>query len=164
MTKIERSIAIDRPVDEVWEFVHDPTKDALWQTTLTESEQLTDGPMGVGTRVREVRHFLGLRLELAWEVTAYEPTRKSAIKAVSGPIPFAGGYSLEPLDAGTRFTVSGELDAHGLFKLAEPVFARMTRRELEANLGHLKDLLEAEKGAGRDAAAAALTDERALGR
>jgi hypothetical protein len=40
--------------------------------------------------------------------------------------------------------VSGELDAHGLFKLAEPVFARMTSRELEANLGHLKDLLEAD--------------------
>ena len=43
-------------------------------------------------------------------------------------------------------TVSGELDAHGVFKLAEPVFARITGRELEANLGHLKDLLEAEKG------------------
>ena len=38
----------------------------------------------------------------------------------------------------------GELDAHGFFKLAEPVFARITRRELEANLGHLKDLLEAD--------------------
>jgi hypothetical protein len=39
--------------------------------------------------------------------------------------------------------VTGELDAHGAFKLAEPVFARITSRELEANLGHLKDLLEA---------------------
>jgi carbon monoxide dehydrogenase subunit G len=164
MTKIERSIAIDRPVDEVWEFVHDPTKDALWQTTLTESEQLTDGPMGVGTRVREVRHFLGLRVELAWEVTEYEPTRKSAIRGISGPIPLHGGFLLEPVDGGTRLTVSGELEAHGLFKLAEPVFARITRRELEANLGHLKDLLEAEKGTGRDAAAAALTDEQVLGR
>jgi carbon monoxide dehydrogenase subunit G len=146
MTRIERSIVIDRPVGEVWEFVHDIANDRLWQTTLIESEQLTDGPMGVGTRVREVRHFLGLKIELAWEVTEYEPTRKSAIKGISGPVPLSGGYRLEPVDAGTRFTVSGELDAHGLFRLAEPVFARMTRRELDANLGHLKDLLEAEKG------------------
>ena len=58
MTSIERSIVIDRPIDEVWEFVHDTTKDALWQTTLVESEKLTDGPMGLGTRVRELRHFL----------------------------------------------------------------------------------------------------------
>jgi uncharacterized membrane protein len=149
MTHIERSIVIARPVDEVWEFVHDTTKDALWQTTLVESEKLTDGPMGLGTRVRERRHFLGLRIETAWEVTEYEPNTRSAIKAVSGPIPFSGGYLFEPLDAGTRFTVSGELDAHGLFKLAEPVFARITSRELEANLGHLKDLLEAENGTVR---------------
>jgi len=146
MTTIERSIVIGRPVDEVWGFVHDITNDALWQTTLAESEQLTDGPMGVGTRVREVRHFLGLRIELAWEVTEFEPYRTSAVKAVSGPVPLSGRYLLESLDAGTRLTVSGELDAHGLFKLAEPVFARITSRELEANLGHLEDLLEAASG------------------
>ena len=153
MTKIERSVVIGRPVDEVWEFVHDIANDRLWQTTLVESEQLTDGPMGVGTRVREVRHFLGLKVELAWEVTEFEPNRRSAIKGVSGPVPLSGGYLLEPLEDGTRFTVRGELDAHGLFKLAEPVFARITSRELEANLGHLKDLLEAENATPREAAA-----------
>ena len=162
MTKIERSIVIARPVDEVWEFVHDATKDALWQTTLAESEKLTDGPMRVGTRVREVRHFLGVRIELTWEVTEYEPNRRSAIRGVSGPVPLTGGYRFEPHDGGTRFTVSGELDAHGLFKLAEPVFARITRRELETNLGHLKDLLEAEEAAMSPATA--LADERVLRR
>ena len=153
MTRIERSIVIGRPVDEVWEFVHDIANDRLWQTTLVESERLTDGPMGVGTRVREVRHFLGLRIELAWEVTEFEPTRRSAIKGISGPVPLSGGYRLEPVDTGTRFTVSGELDAHGLFKLAEPVFARITARELEANLGHLRDLLEAESATADEEAA-----------
>ena len=39
--------------------------------------------------------------------------------------------------------MTGELDAHGFFKLAEPVFARIAGRELESNLGHLKDILEA---------------------
>jgi carbon monoxide dehydrogenase subunit G len=153
MTRIERSIVIDRPVDDVWEFVHDITNDRLWQTTLVESEQLTDGPMGVGTRVREVRQFLGVKIELAWEVTELEPRTTSAIKGVSGPIPLSGRYRLEPDDAGTRFTVSGELDAHGLFKLAEPVFARITARELDANLGHLEDLLEAENATAQETAA-----------
>ena len=162
MTRIERSIVVDRAVEEVWEFVHDTTKDALWQTTLTESEKLTDGPMRVGTRVREVRHFLGVRIELTWEVTEYEPNRKSAIRGVSGPVPLTGGDRLEPLDGGTRFTVSGELDAHGVFKLAEPVFARITRRELEANLGHLKDLLETDETGVSPATA--LADERVLRR
>ena len=143
MTRIERSIVIDRPVEEVWEFAHDLEKAALWQTTLTESEQLSEGPMGLGTKVRQVRHFLGVRVEMGWEVTEYEPTASSAIRSISGPIPLSGSYRLEPADDGTRLTVTGELDAHGFFKLAEPVFARITGRELESNLGHLKDLLEA---------------------
>ncbi|MDX6414356.1 MAG: hypothetical protein QOG06_1971 [Gaiellaceae bacterium] len=80
MTKIERSIVIDRPVEEVWEFVHETADNILWQTTLAESEQLTEGPMDVGTRVREVRRFLGLRIESTWEMTEYEPNRTSAIR------------------------------------------------------------------------------------
>jgi uncharacterized membrane protein len=143
MSKIERSIVIDRPIGEIWDYVHDTTNDATWQPTLVNSEPLTEGPMGVGTRVKEVRKFLGLTLETAWEMTEYEPNARSAIKAVSGPIPFSGGYLLEAANGGTKFTVTGELDAHGFFKLAEPVFARITGRELESNLGHLKDLLEA---------------------
>jgi hypothetical protein len=104
---------------------------------------LTDGPMGVGTRWQEVRKFLGKRIETVIELTEYEPNARSAVTMVSGPIPLSGTYAFERVDGGTRFTVTGELDAHGFFKLAEPVFARITGRELESNLGHLKDLLEA---------------------
>jgi carbon monoxide dehydrogenase subunit G len=32
MSTIERSIVIDRPIDAVLRFVHDPTNDASWQT------------------------------------------------------------------------------------------------------------------------------------
>ena len=154
MTKIERSIVIDRPAEEVWEFVHDTADNILWQTTLAESEKLTEGPMDVGTRVREVRHFLGLRIESTWEMTEYEPNRRSAIRGVSGPIPLSGRYRVEAFEGGTRFTVTGELDAHGFFKLAEPVFAGIAGRELEANLGHLKDLLEAPSQEGELTSAA----------
>ena len=53
MSKIERSIVIDRPVNEVFNFVHEPRNDASWQTTLIESTQVDDGPLRVGTQIRE---------------------------------------------------------------------------------------------------------------
>jgi hypothetical protein len=143
MTTIERSIVIDRPLAEVFEFVHDPAKDAAWQTTLVESEPETEGPMRVGTRLREVRRFLGLRLELTRELTEYEPPTRSSFRTVSGLVPMTGAYVLEQADSATKLTATGELDAHGVFKLSQPVFARMAGRELEASLGHLRDLLEA---------------------
>jgi hypothetical protein len=83
-----------------------------------------------------------LRLEMEVELTEFEPNRKSSVKTVSGGIPLSGSYVLEPLEGGTKLTVTGELDAHRTFKPAQPVFASITSRELEASLGNLKDLLE----------------------
>ena len=61
-------------------------------------------------------------------------------------VPFlSGGYVLESRDGSTEFIVTGDIEGHGFFKLGEPVFTRMAARELEANLGHLKDLLEARE-------------------
>jgi hypothetical protein len=147
MTTIERSIEIARPVEAVFAFTHDPANDAMWQPTIAESRVLTEGPMRVGTRIAEVRRFLGRRIEATYEVTELEPNRRSSIKTTSGPIPLTGSYVLEPVDGRTRFTMRLETDAHGFFKLAEPVFARMARREMESNLGHLKDLLESREAA-----------------
>jgi uncharacterized protein YndB with AHSA1/START domain len=154
MTTIQRSILIDRPVEEVFAFTHEPANDALWQTTLVESS--ADGPLKVGTSVRETRRFLGKRVQMTRKVTAYSPPRGLAFETVTGPVPMAGEYTLEAVNGATRLTATGELDAHGFYKLAEPVIKRMATRELEASLGNLKDLLEAVDPAE------ALADERVL--
>jgi uncharacterized membrane protein len=65
MTRIERSIVIDRPADEVFDFTHDLKNNALWHTTLVGIRPLSDGPMRVGSRWREIRTFLGKRIERA---------------------------------------------------------------------------------------------------
>jgi uncharacterized protein YndB with AHSA1/START domain len=139
MSVFKHSVLIERPTEDVFAFLHDPANDPLWQTSLLESK--LSGPMGLGATLTEVRHFLGKRAELTFEVTEYEPPRRSSKKSTSGPVPIAG-YVLEPAGGGTKVTMVGETDAHGFFRLAEPVFARITSRELEANAGHLKDLLE----------------------
>ena len=143
MIRIERTVVIRRPIEDVFEFAEDPGRHPLWQSTLVESRSLTDGPMGVGSQVREVRRFLGMGFELTWEVTEYLPSTRSSVRFVSGPIPGTASYALEPLDGGTRFTVSGDVDAHGVFSLGDSIFKRMAGRELATNLAHLKDLLEA---------------------
>ena len=143
MIRIERSIVIERPIDEVFAFVHEPRNDSAWQTTLIESTRLEDGPIGVGTHVRERRRFLGMTVEMTKEITEFEPSTRSAFKMVAGGAPMSGEYRLEAVDGATRVTATGFVEARGFFKMAEPLFASMAGRELEASLGHLKELLEA---------------------
>ena len=103
---------------------------------------MDDGPVGVGTEIRERRRFLGMQVEMTKEITEYEPPRASAFKIVAGGAPMSGRYTLEPHDGGTRLTATGYVEAKGFFKMAEPLFASMAGRELEASLGHLKELME----------------------
>src|SRR5438094_3355771 len=117
MTRIERSIVIDRPVEVVFEFVQDPTNDVRWQTSIVESRVLTPGPIGIGTRLAQVRRFLGIRFETAFEVTAFDPYRSSSVRTVAGPIPATGSYLFDALGPSTRLTGIVELDAAGLFSL-----------------------------------------------
>lgn len=141
MTRIEHSVVIERPVEEVWAYISDPTNNTVWQGPVIEVR--SKPTIEVGSEVTEVMKFLGRRVETTWVVTEHEPMRRSAVRTTSGPVPMRGGYLLEPVDGGTRFTMDSDLDAHGFFKLAEPVFARMARREAVSSCDNLKELLEA---------------------
>lgn len=43
------SIDIDRPVEEVFDFVADQTNEPLYDPQMISSTRTTDGPLGVGT-------------------------------------------------------------------------------------------------------------------
>ncbi len=140
----EHTVVIERPIEEVFAFATDPNNDTLWQSTTLETEQTSEGPVGVGTTFRDTSKFLGRRIESTYEVTENEPPHRQCVRITSGPIPGSGCYLFEPADDGsTRFTQNFEADVGGFFRLAEPLVGRAIRRQMEADMATLKDLLEA---------------------
>ena len=146
MTHIQHTITIDRPVEEVWDYVLDARNDPVWITNVVEVGRGAEAPVELGLEIEETYKFLGVRLPMTLKVTEHEPPHRSAIEMSDGPVPGRGSYQFEPVDGGTRFTMSLDTDAHGFFKLAEPVFARMARRDVASSLENLKDILEARNG------------------
>jgi uncharacterized protein YndB with AHSA1/START domain len=146
----EHSVVIDRPIEDVFAYLTDANNDSLWQAATLETEQTSEAPVGVGTIYRNVSKFLGRRIETTFEVTVHESPRKQCIRATSGPIPATGCYLLEPADGGsTRFTQTLEGEVGSFFRLAEPLVARAFRRQMQADMATLKDLLEAGAAEGR---------------
>ncbi len=142
MTKVEHTLTIDRPVREVWDYLMDARNDPIWMAHVVEVGRGSDQPVEPGLEIDETVKFLGKRLPLTLKVTEHEPERRSSIELTGSPVPGRGSYELEPVDGGTRLRATLETDAHGFFKLAEPVFARMARREWATCCEPLKDLLE----------------------
>jgi hypothetical protein len=142
MINVEESIIINRPVDEVFAFVADQTNGPKWQSGLLEVRRITEGPVGVGTKHRAVRKFMGRRLEATNEYMVYEPNKEVTFTGTAGSTEFQHSYLTETTTEGTKLTSRMEMRSKGLFGLAEPLIASSLRREFLASMGELKDLLE----------------------
>ena len=76
---------IERPVADVFGYVSDPGKLATWQTNTVSAVQEGDGPLRLGTRLREVHRAPGGKeLASVVEVSEYEPDRTFALRVVEG--------------------------------------------------------------------------------
>jgi uncharacterized membrane protein len=143
MIKFEKSILINRPQQEVFDFVTDLSNDSQWQSSIESVEQVSDGPIGVGSTWRYVTKFLGRKNETEIQMTSYEPPHQSSVKAVSGPIPFENTHKFQKQDGGTLLTLIGQAEIGGFFKMAEGLVSKQMEKQMDADGAALKRLLEA---------------------
>jgi len=145
MVEVEASVLINQPIDEVFEFVTTPENDARWYIGVESRDHTPGEPAGVGsTSMSEIR-FLGVPVEVVWEVVEYEAPTRIGVKSVKGPVSVESGYTFEAVgEKQTKVTVHGVADVGEIFSLADPLIERMAQRQWEASFENLKDVLEHE--------------------
>lgn len=144
MAAITISIIVERPVAEVFTFVTDARNNALWQASagLQESLQLPECPVGVGTQITEVWHFMGVKAQVTSEVTAYEPGRRYTRHLISGTSPITQRTLVfEPVATGTQWTTSALVQVDGEYP-AESLLIANLEQAIEASMAKAKSLLE----------------------
>jgi uncharacterized protein YndB with AHSA1/START domain len=90
--KRTQSIEIGRSPQDVFAFLTDPSNLATWQDA-EEVTPLTPGPVGVGSRLREVHKTLGRRRVEITEFVVYEPGRRFEITWSTAPRSTGAGTS-----------------------------------------------------------------------
>ena len=142
MIRIEHSIVIDRPLDDVFAYLAAPWNMPEWQEAVLEAKPIGDQPIGPDTRVRVRRRFMGQIVTLVLETTEFRPNERFSFASESGPIALSGTVAVEPHERGTSvvFTVSGE--AESLLSLAGPFIEQIVRSETVENAARLKKILE----------------------
>ena len=143
MIDIETTVEIDRPVEEVFEFVSDQTKTPQWQADLHEVRRLTDGPIGVGTEHEFVRVFAGREIVSRNRFVEFEPGRYVAFEIPEGWITGRASYLAEPSPSGgTLLTSRMQFKVRRPGSLLEPVLKRFLARDSTRDEARLKELLE----------------------
>ena len=143
MIRYSSQVTIERPPEQVFPYLVEREKQALWSDV--PMRMLTDGPFGVGSRMELSLGRGPLHMSLQLETTVLDPDRRLAFTTVSqGPVLWDGEYRLEPTGSGgTKLSQAGQLRFRGLWRLLEPIAGAEMRRNETAELEKLKSILEA---------------------
>lgn len=144
MAPITGTIEIARPPQDVFDYVHDFERQKEWQAAIVEIEVVSQGPVGVGTKAVQTRRVPGGKRSFPYEVSEYDPPRRTGFRGTGGPVRPIGTMSFTPLEGGTRTRVDFQIEfhGHGLGVLLLPLVRRDAARDVPRNLSALKARLE----------------------
>ena len=142
--RIIHSVRIARPVDAVWAIVADPDTHTRWRSALKEFRQVSDGPLAVGSRIREVLEWRGRTIEIDDVVTGFEPPYRFAVHGEWKAAEFDLDLLLLPLgDDATEVTFDWPLRPKTLpMKIAAPFLRRTMERATAEEAESLRRLAE----------------------
>ena len=141
MIRVEKSVVINRPVEEVFNYVSADDTYTKWQAGV--EEVIEHGPRNtVGSQFTEVRKFMGQEMRTTLELTEFMPNAKWAAKVVKGPVPYEVTMTFTSVGGGTQVTTCVEGEPKGFFKLAEGMVAGQLEKSLEQDGLKLKEILE----------------------
>ena len=146
MAKLERTIEIDAPPEEVYDVLTDPNCLGQWVTIQDELVSAPDPPLEKGDCVVQKMKVVGRSFEVSWDVEVADRPKRVRWSG-NGPMGSVARatYVLEPNgDGGTRFSYTNEYEVPGgpVGKVAGRALVSASGGEADATLKRLKDFVE----------------------
>jgi hypothetical protein len=146
--EFEVEALIDRPPEDVFAFFRNMHKQPRRKGSVVPVyDKITPGPVGVGTRIREVVRLLPfLKGEIISEIIGYDPPHRLdyrfvAFEKMDGELT----YRFEPTGEGVRVIQRHTLRPRGtVLKLLSPLIRATFSRAIDHRLKGIKKVLEGE--------------------
>lgn len=147
METTSTSTVIERPAQEVFDFVTEFPNDPKWQRGKESCTWTSPGGLRVGATYEQRARFLGKEIVNNFTVLDLEAGRRVVYESRDGSFPLIVTRSVEDLgDGRTRFTEAVRGEASGFFKLASPLLQPLVRATIRKDFRALKTLLEGSAG------------------
>lgn len=139
--KFTNTITIERPPTTVFAYLANLENLPQWNYALAETQQLTPGPPGVGTRYRQIR-TIPVHTEESLEIVELTPNRQLTVQGTLNSLPAILTYTLDAADGTTTLTNTVDIHPSRPLSLLAPIALRRVKSAVAANLAVLKQLLE----------------------
>jgi carbon monoxide dehydrogenase subunit G len=139
VASFSHSVEIPRPPAEVFPWLLEEDKVPRWTGHLERYERVDGGPLGQGSKVRQVLDVSGRTIDVTLEVTGYQPPSGAQTRFSTNGIDVVSSYALEAAGAGTRLTQSIEAKPSGLSaRMLVPVIQPRLEKKLTEDLERLR--------------------------
>jgi uncharacterized protein YndB with AHSA1/START domain len=144
MPPIVTSIDIERPADEVFAYVTDPTRFREWQSGVVDGRLEHPDHPTIGTRCFTTRRIGGANRASTSQISHLDPPHTWGVRGLDGPIRAMVDVTVEPLTANrSRLTISVDFTGHGIGKALVPLIVRpQAAKEMPTNVRAAKRVLE----------------------
>jgi carbon monoxide dehydrogenase subunit G len=141
MAKIERTIVINAPIEEVFKYLTDPMHQLDTISNLTEVKNIKG--QGVGQQWSWAYKLTGMSFKGESIVTEYEPNKRYVTQSKGG-IKSTWTYTFEPSGTGTRLSLVLEytIPVPVVGKVGERLVLRQNEREADLAMANIRDRIE----------------------
>ena len=143
MLKAQSRIVIDRPIEEVFQYIAQNFFDNYpkWDTSVVELKKLSPDPMGLGTQGWQIMDGNGWRSENDFYVNDYQPNRRFSITG-DGQTYFKNSYALESIGDSTKLIYDFEFSLQNFGRLFEVLMAKAVKKASQETVSNLQKLIE----------------------
>jgi len=138
---VSSSTTINKPVEAVFSFITAPESQKKMAPTLQDVKLTPPGPVALGSVYHLTSEVMGRKYETATQVSAFEQNKKWATKTINVPRSTETVYTFEPAGAGTKLTISTELNG-GYPAMAEATVKAQWQKTLDETCAKFKQFLE----------------------
>jgi hypothetical protein len=145
---VQGDIVINRPIDEVFDFVADERNEPEYNPLMTLAEMLSQGPIGVGTKFHVMTTGVGRAADMTIEYTEFDRPRRLRSATHISNMDINGTLVFEAKGQSTKMKWLWNIEPRGFLKLLGPIVRRMGEHQELAIWTGLKKVMEAEAAPG----------------
>jgi carbon monoxide dehydrogenase subunit G len=136
--RFSESAEVRWPVEATFAYITDQDRVGEWNDHVQWAEVVGRGPVGVGSKLRQHRKRNRREFDLVFEVTGHDPPRRHVVQGSVLGLDTTMSFLLEPKGAGTRVTMTANVEGRGLRRLLAPVVTSEMRKSTVAALAALQ--------------------------
>jgi carbon monoxide dehydrogenase subunit G len=142
--RVDTSITINRPMEEVFDYAADPAHVAEYVVPVIDCRKTSDGPLGKGTTATSTVRVLGRQFEVPSETTEWDRPHGFSVHNTGGPMPMTMQFRFSPDGEATRVDLRADVEVARLLQIASPLIEPVVDRQMRASLDSLKAIMESQ--------------------